>query len=205
MHELVDCITSKNVMLDLLCIDAEAYFQIISILFYRGKVFDFIQDDRLQQERVVKVLKEQVQNSIIPDEMYMDMHMTYLSHNDILQRFEDVLMSNKMEVPNEIRMQYLFFVANVASKQVVKKENKFYFNCMKELLTQSTKFLKFNKMVMQRAFKKKHKDDGHHFRDENRHLYVTEKALVELMELCEPLEAKDVDDLLEMTKQTRFN
>lgn len=54
VHEIVDCITSKNVMLDLLCIDAEAYFQLISILFYRGKVFDFILEDKAQQEKVIK-------------------------------------------------------------------------------------------------------------------------------------------------------
>jgi hypothetical protein len=36
VHQVIDCITSKNVMLDLLCIDAESYFQIISIIFYRG-------------------------------------------------------------------------------------------------------------------------------------------------------------------------
>lgn len=62
-------------------------------------------------------------------------------------------------------------------------------------------------MLMQRALKRKQKGghDGHHLKDENRHLYVTEKALVELMELCEPLEPQDVDDLLEMTKNTRFN
>ena len=29
-------------MLDLLYIDSEAYFQIIAIVFYKGKVFDFI-------------------------------------------------------------------------------------------------------------------------------------------------------------------
>lgn len=29
-------------MLDLLYIDSEAYFQIVSIIFYKGKVFDFI-------------------------------------------------------------------------------------------------------------------------------------------------------------------
>jgi hypothetical protein len=69
-----------------------------------------------------------VENSIIPDELYKEMHQTLLSHNEILQRFEDVLMSqnNRMQVPNEIRMQYLFFVANVASKSTIKKESKFY-------------------------------------------------------------------------------
>jgi hypothetical protein len=42
VHEIVDCISQKNIMLDLLYIDAEAFFQIISILFYKGMVFDFI-------------------------------------------------------------------------------------------------------------------------------------------------------------------
>jgi len=48
VHEIVDCITRENVMLDLLTIDAEAYFQIISILFFRGKVFEFLREDKLQ-------------------------------------------------------------------------------------------------------------------------------------------------------------
>ena len=47
MHEIVDCITRENVMLDLLTIDAEAYFQIISILFYKGKVFEFLREDKI--------------------------------------------------------------------------------------------------------------------------------------------------------------
>jgi hypothetical protein len=63
--------------------------------------------------------------------------------------------SSKMEVPNEIRLQYLFFVANVASKSSIKKDSKFYLSCMKELLTQSTKFLKFNQTLVQRALKRK--------------------------------------------------
>lgn len=76
---------------------------------------------------------------------------------------------------------------------------------------QSTKFLKFNQTVMQRALKRKHKLDDFPIhgtqgvKDENRHLYVTEKALVELLELCEPLDTTEVDELLEMTKNSRFN
>ena len=48
VHEIVDCITREGVMIDLLTIDAEAYFQIISILFYRGKVFDFLKEDKIR-------------------------------------------------------------------------------------------------------------------------------------------------------------
>ena len=42
VHQIMECITQKGMMLDLLTIDCEAYFQIIQVLFYRGKVFDFI-------------------------------------------------------------------------------------------------------------------------------------------------------------------
>ena len=54
VHEIMDCITKKNIMMDLLYIDAEAYFQIIAILFYKGKAFEFIKDDKLQQEIIIK-------------------------------------------------------------------------------------------------------------------------------------------------------
>jgi hypothetical protein len=82
---------------------------------------------------------------------------------------------------------------------------------MKELLMQSSKFLKFNQTLMQRALKRKQRmgeqltPATQRIREENRHLYVTEKALVELMELCEPLESSEVDELIEMTKNSRFN
>lgn len=55
---------------------------------------------------------------------------------------------NDYIVPDEIRLQYLFFVANVASKSNIAKDSRYYFTCMKELLNQSTKFLKFNKTMV---------------------------------------------------------
>ena len=35
-------------------IDSEAYFQIVSIIFYKGKVFDFIKQGKLQQKRAIQ-------------------------------------------------------------------------------------------------------------------------------------------------------
>lgn len=46
---------------------------------------------------------------------------------------------------------------------------------------------------------------SHKLRDENKHIYVSEKALMELMELCEPLDEKEIDDLILKTKNTKFN
>ena len=44
----------RTILLDLLYIDSEAYFQIVSIIFYKGKVFDFIKQGKLQQKRAIQ-------------------------------------------------------------------------------------------------------------------------------------------------------
>lgn len=134
-----------------------------------------------------------------------------LSHLEILDRFEDVLMSNdsKLLVPNEMRLQYLFFVANVASKSSIEKDNKYYLKIMKELLTQSNKFLKFNQGLMKRARQKKMRgvemSPTTKMRDENKDIYISENALMELLDLCEPLNDEEVDTLFQMAKSTKFN
>jgi hypothetical protein len=91
--------------------------------------------------------------------MYEERQKTIiLSHNQILARFEKVCSSrheNDYKVPDDIRLQYLFFVANVASKSNIKKDAKFYLSCMKELLDQSQNFLKFNKTLMNRAINRR--------------------------------------------------
>ena len=42
--ELVKLISVEGIMADLLFIDSAAFFQIVSVLFYPGKVFDFIKE-----------------------------------------------------------------------------------------------------------------------------------------------------------------
>jgi hypothetical protein len=78
---------------------------------------------------------------------------------------------------------------------------------MKELLNQSQKFLKFNQHLMQRAMMRKGRKGqaSIKIKDENKHIYVSELALMDLMDLCEPLDEQEVEDLLEKTKNTRFN
>ena len=41
--------------------------------------------------------------------------------------------------------------------------------------------------------------------DENKYVHITENALMELMDLCEPLEEEDIDELIEKTAYSRFN
>ena len=178
-------------MLDLLYIDAEAYFQIISILFYKGLVFEFIKQGKLQADKVIKAQQDLVDNPLITDDVYEET-MIHLSHNQILERFDKVCQSrieNDYLVPDTIRLQYLFFVANVASKSAISKEAQFYFQCMIELLNKSSLFVTFNKTIMQRARKRKALKNI----DEKRYLFVSENALMELLDLCEPLEDEKIE------------
>lgn len=48
----------------------------------------------------------------------------------------------------DIRLQYLYFVANVAAKAEIKKESSYYFSAMVELLDSSVHFLQFNKRLL---------------------------------------------------------
>jgi hypothetical protein len=145
-----------------------------------------------------------VDNPLITDDIYEE-SMIYLSHNQILDRFDKVCQSrieNGYLVPDEIRLQYLFFVANVASKSNISKDAQFYFSCMIELLNKSSLFLTFNKAILQRACKKRSMSIKKI--DEKRHLYVSENALMELLDLCEPLEDEKIEQLLEKTQYTDF-
>lgn len=71
-------------------------------------------------------------------------------------------------------MQYLYFVANVASKAQIKQEPQYYLSIMLELLSSASEFLKFNRRLIGSVHTE-------------RALHMTENALMELMQLCEPL------------------
>jgi hypothetical protein len=60
---------------------------------------------------------------------------------------------------------------------------------MIELLNKSTLFLTFNKTILQRARKRRSLKNI----DEKRYLYISENALMELLDLCEPLEDEKIE------------
>lgn len=53
VFELINLITNENIMPDLLIIDSAAYFQIVSILFYEGPVFNFIKEGKERQRQII--------------------------------------------------------------------------------------------------------------------------------------------------------
>ena len=78
-------------MMYLLNIDVEAYFQIVSILFYKGKVFNFIRQQKLGTP---KAIKQQF-------DMFDDPSLPKLSHLQILERFDQVCHS-KLDKDSEM-------------------------------------------------------------------------------------------------------
>jgi hypothetical protein len=124
--------------------------------------------------------------------------MPKLSHKQVLERFELVCTSRQedgYEVPDEIRLQYLFFVANVPSSNNVdiQKEPEYYYQCMLELLKQHQKFLRFNKNLMKRAMTRKgrmkqlDRDASFKILDQEQYVYAGENSLINLLQLCVPL------------------
>lgn len=61
------------------------------------------------------------------------------SQVDILKKLD-----SKCQASAEIRTQYLFFIANVASKAGLSKEPSFFYQIVKELLREHRKYLLFN-------------------------------------------------------------
>lgn len=207
VFELVDRITQLQIMRDLIYIDSEAYFQIMSILFYKGKVFDFINQSQTIKNTIIQTQQQLVLNPVISNDVYEDKMNHFLTHEQILDRFNQVCQSNERNnyiVPDEIRMQYLYFVANVPSKCGIKNSAGYYFSCIRELLDQSQNFLKYNKNLIQKSIHR-NKNSGQPQEIDNRYLQLSENALVELMKLCEPMTTYQIDLLLEKTESTKFS
>lgn len=82
---------------------------------------------------------------------------------------------------------------------------------MTELLKQSQKFLRFNRNLLLRSMTRKgrmrqvERASSFKVQDEQKHVFVAENSLVDLLKLCEPLRAEQIEQLLALTEHTRFN
>ena len=63
--------------------------------------------------------------------------------------------------------------------------------------------MKFNKQLLKRA-RRTGRFSLQNKVDDDKHMYVAENALIELMKLCEPLSDVQTDILIEKTKNTPF-
>ena len=133
-----------------------------------------------------------------------------LSHQQILGRFEKVFESKtktEFKLAEDVRLQYLIFVANVASKLDGIHNHQYYHWCLKQLLDQSNNFLKFNKNLINRIAKRNKMNAllKKKVIDENKHIKISETVLINLLDLSEPLDDEETEELILKTKNTKFN
>lgn len=118
INDVTSFIAVKEIAKTLLSINVEAFFQIISILFCEGKPCEFVQMGR----------DPNVDGGNVPS----------VSHQDILKCLDEICMNQ--DTLEETKMQYLFFVANVASKSRINQSPQYYFSIAKDVLKNHREF-----------------------------------------------------------------
>ena len=67
-----------------------------------------------------------------------------MSHSIILERLHEYSM--QLEAKNEVRLQYLFFVASIAKDVELQQDKDFFYQVTLELINHSKDFLTYNKL-----------------------------------------------------------
>ena len=71
-----------------------------------------------------------------------------MSHSLILERLQEYSM--KLDRKNEVRQQFLFFVASIAKDVDLHQDKDFIYNITLELINHSKEFLTYNKLQLNR-------------------------------------------------------
>ena len=176
---MIDVITEEEFMKTLHEIDASAYFQIITIVFNNpSKSYDFLLRGRAPPANP----KIAAQPS--------------MSHSEVINRVSDYCM--KLEEGSAVRLQYLFFIASIATEDQELRDRSFYYKVTQELLSNHFAFMRFNKsllrrqMTMGRMYRKLSRK-GIQAPDQYKHVIISEESIINLLLKCEPLD-KDLID-----------
>lgn len=118
-------------------IDASAYFQIITIAFNNPSVqYDFLLKGRGPHVNLMQDAK---------------MSMT---HAELVKRISDYCLL-QLEEGDEVRLQYLFFIASIAEENQELRDQAFYYKVTLELIKHHIQFLVFNRSLIQRQMTQK--------------------------------------------------
>lgn len=132
-----------------------------------------------------------------------------MSHSLILERLSDYSM--RLDPQDDVRMQYLFFVASIAKDgDLIHQDKDFFYNIAISLLNHHEKFLKYNKLMLNRAMSNKQlyrklSRAGNHAPDEVKHYQVSEEAIEHLLRKCEPLDKDQIDLMVDAMQHTNFD
>ena len=177
-------ITTLDYMKTLCDIDAQAFFQIVTIAFNKPS----LQHDFLMKGRPIS-------------RFAVGQTKTVMSHEQIFNRISD--FCQKLEQGSEVRIQYLFFIASIANEMhEIKDSATFYYDVTQELLKHNRDFLSFNKKLLSHQMTNKQlynklSRKGFDAPDKVKHIILSEENIMKLLLKCEPLERSMVDELVE--------
>ena len=115
VHDILDQITQNDFMSILVEIDASAFFQIITIAFNNpSKQYDFLIKGRS------------------PHVNLMQEASVTMTHSELIKRISDFCLA--LKEGNEVRLQYLFFIASIAEETQELRDKDFYYNVTIELI-----------------------------------------------------------------------
>jgi len=133
-HDVTELITQTEFIRTMTEIDAEAYFEILSIVFNNpSKQYSFLKEGRIRIENSGGLVKTDKES---------------MSHSLILERLQEY--AGKLDRSSDVRMQFLFFVASIAKDVDLHEDREFFFNITIDLIHHSKQFLTYNKMQLNR-------------------------------------------------------
>lgn len=165
-HDVCELITQEDFIATLVAIDAEAYFQTISIVFNNpSKQYSFLKEGRI--------------NTSDPSGMVMS-NRDSINHSTVLERLHEYSM--QLEDKNQVRLEYLFFVASIAKDVELHQDKDFFYTVTLELLNHSLEFLTYNKLQLNRQMTgkqlyRKLSRGGNNLPDDMKHYGLTEDLL----------------------------
>ena len=143
LHDIIEFLTNQDYLKTLLSIDAETVFQMISILFKptggSNGPYELLQMGREEDQQNItdKLIEEQKEED--------PTHWRFIK---VLDAY-----CIKQETPENVRFQYLYFVAKVVSRSPVveKYEPSYFYYVLKEILSQHKRYSEFVKKIYDMA------------------------------------------------------
>lgn len=146
VHDIISFLSSPQILRDLMLIDAETLFQVISVLFMRNS----------RPYQIVLLGRDDFV-SLDPNHQATK----YMTHVEFLKDMDAAILGPNSGLPESAVQQYLFFVAHIVSKdsRFNQVPREVYFRATKELLRYHDRYTEFNRNLQEMMGPKKEKPE----------------------------------------------
>ena len=136
------------------------------------------------------------------------------THIEFINELNNYCLSG--QAPENVKNQYLFFIANVVAKsKILGLKSDFFYPITRELLAVQKRYLEFNKNLQEMSNRKKRKlnerlsQNGDHSKtfkeiDDKKYIHKTENDFLIVMKKSEPLDNIQIQEYLKLTELTQL-